>query len=506
MIRKAGQALMAAAFVLVMSAPVQAATYYVDSAAGNDANAGTSTSAPWKTIAKVNGRTYAAGDSILFKRGSTWREQLRVPSSGAAGSPITFGAYGTGNKPRLYGSVNRSATSDWTNESGSLWYASASVDVGNLIFGADASCGVKCRYKADVNTQGEFWFDTTNKRVYLYSSSNPATYYQAIECALCDITGDMTNTSIVRISARNYVTVRDFDIRYGGNLGIDIKRNSGNITIESCDISFIGGGYYPEPVRLGNGIEIWGDGHDTIVRYCRINQIYDAAITCQYDGTPTTPLVLKNILFQYNIIENAEYSLEYWFKDRNTTVISSCDNVRFENNVCINAGYGWAHTQRSDATGTHLMFFSSFAKMTNIFIRNNIFYGSKLSCLYRYSTTFTDWANVNLDYNCYYMSGGDSQMIHFPTANYSIATFGNYPSAQGKDSHSKAVNPQFVNPAGNYRLTSGSKCIDAGLDVGLTRDYDGQAVKSGAGVDIGAFEYVSTTVVPIAPPTNLRLQ
>lgn len=79
--------------------------YYV-STTGNDANAGT-IDAPFKTIAKVNSLALKAGDTVLFKRGGTWKltgsEALNASKSGAEGQPITFGAYGSGNRPILNG-------------------------------------------------------------------------------------------------------------------------------------------------------------------------------------------------------------------------------------------------------------------------------------------------------------------------------------------------------------------------------------------------------------------
>jgi len=75
------------------------ATYYVDNSAGADANAGTSEGAAWATIVKVNASSFSAGDTIKFKKGQTWRETLTPPSSGSAGSPITFNSYGTGANP-----------------------------------------------------------------------------------------------------------------------------------------------------------------------------------------------------------------------------------------------------------------------------------------------------------------------------------------------------------------------------------------------------------------------
>ncbi len=88
---------------LASGARMWATTYYVSSSTGNDANAGTSTSVPWKTIAHVNGQTFQPGDSILFKRGDVWNESLAPGSSGSLGNPIKFDAYGSGAAPNLNG-------------------------------------------------------------------------------------------------------------------------------------------------------------------------------------------------------------------------------------------------------------------------------------------------------------------------------------------------------------------------------------------------------------------
>src|ERR1035441_6426889 len=85
--------------------PVRATTYYV-AAAGSDSNNGTSTGTPWQTIAHVNAQTFSAGDSILFNKGDAWYgTSLIAPSSGSSGSPITFGAYGSGANPIVKGST-----------------------------------------------------------------------------------------------------------------------------------------------------------------------------------------------------------------------------------------------------------------------------------------------------------------------------------------------------------------------------------------------------------------
>ncbi|MBP1999975.1 hypothetical protein J2Z69_000994 [Paenibacillus shirakamiensis] len=80
---------------------VHAATnvYYIDSVTGNDANNGTSTATPWKSLSKVSSTTFQPGDQILFKAGSTWTGRLEPKGSGTEGAPIKIGAYGTGAKP-----------------------------------------------------------------------------------------------------------------------------------------------------------------------------------------------------------------------------------------------------------------------------------------------------------------------------------------------------------------------------------------------------------------------
>ena len=106
---------------------VSATDYYI-SASGNDINSGLSISTPWKTIAKVNSSNFLPGDRILFRCGDTWRETLTVPSSGSAGSPITFGAYGFGNKPIIDGS---DIVSTWAADTGETWAATYSPTIGN---------------------------------------------------------------------------------------------------------------------------------------------------------------------------------------------------------------------------------------------------------------------------------------------------------------------------------------------------------------------------------------
>ena len=128
--------------------------YYVDAANGNDSNDGTSTATPWKTLSKVrNSATpnnpYPAGTRVLLKRGETWREQLRFYANSTAGTAsrrVTVGAYGTGAKPLILGSLNRSSASNWTETSAGshIWWTTCGTkDIGNIVLNGGTSIGQK---------------------------------------------------------------------------------------------------------------------------------------------------------------------------------------------------------------------------------------------------------------------------------------------------------------------------------------------------------------------------
>ncbi|MDR8411920.1 right-handed parallel beta-helix repeat-containing protein [Nonomuraea sp. 3-1Str] len=71
-------------------------TYYVDSGKGDDSAAGTSATAPWKSLDKVNAADLKPGDAISVKRGSRWTGTLTLSAEGTAARPIVVQPYGQG--------------------------------------------------------------------------------------------------------------------------------------------------------------------------------------------------------------------------------------------------------------------------------------------------------------------------------------------------------------------------------------------------------------------------
>jgi len=347
-------------------------------------------------------------------------------------------------------------------------------DVGNIIFDGEASCGVKVWNEGDLDTQGEYWYDEDRHVLKLYSTECPATHYADIECAI--------RRHIIDQSNRSYVSYENLALKYGAAHGIG-GGNTHHIIVRACDLGYIGGGDQrggDATVRYGNGIEFWGNAHDSLVERCRLWEVYDAALTNQNNA----PNVKQyNIRYRKNLIWNCEYSFEYWNRPENSVT----RDIYFEHNTCVNAGYGWGHTQRPDPSGRHLCFYTSPAVAEGIYIRNNIFFEAKANAFY--APTW-DQAGVDalvMDNNCWLQSAGD--MISVSGARYTMDQFAAYQTDKGKEPHSITGDPQLVDAARrDFHLAGQSPCVDAGADVGHTSDYEGTAVPQGAAPDIGAYE------------------
>lgn len=87
--------------------------YYVSNN-GNDANNGRSPEAPFATVSPFDEIELHYGDAVFFERGSCWRA-MTLPWSILGTEGVTISAYGEGEKPKFYGSIeNGSGAEKWT--------------------------------------------------------------------------------------------------------------------------------------------------------------------------------------------------------------------------------------------------------------------------------------------------------------------------------------------------------------------------------------------------------
>lgn len=77
-----------------------AATYYLDSVAGQDANDGLTQVTAWQNIQRANQQVYGPGDRILLRRGCAWHGAgFKASGNGSAASPIILADYGDPTLP-----------------------------------------------------------------------------------------------------------------------------------------------------------------------------------------------------------------------------------------------------------------------------------------------------------------------------------------------------------------------------------------------------------------------
>ena len=259
-------------------------------------------------------------------------------------------------------------------------------------------------------------------------------------------------------------------VRYTGAHGFGGGSTS-NLVIRNCDISWIGGGLQfwrkhektgeiVYPVRFGNGIEFWGDCRNNLVERNRLWEVYDAALTNQGCDDSETEIIWRD-----NVIWNSEYSYEYW--NRKLT-----RNILFEHNTCVDAGFGWAHAQRPDPNGAHLMYYHNRAATTNFVVRNNLFVRATEWTM----RSGLDWRyGLSHDHNLVWNEGSVPCARWLEGKDCRMLDWAGW-QALGFDRNGLNAQPVFVDAAKrDYRLAAGSPGKGAatdGSDLGA-RDMPG---------------------------------
>ena len=117
-------------------------TYYI-SYKGNDQNDGLSAEKAWRSSARLGmvADTLNEGDVVLFERGGLYRGAFVLTSG------VTYGAYGEGCKPNIYGSQRDYAFPElWTaSKEEGVWEMKVDNlnDIGNIVFNHGEKCGTK---------------------------------------------------------------------------------------------------------------------------------------------------------------------------------------------------------------------------------------------------------------------------------------------------------------------------------------------------------------------------
>ena len=385
---------------------------------GNDQNDGLSPKSPWQSLTRLGQAPLEAGDGVFFRRGDVFRGTIEARAG------VTYAAYGSGEKPRLYGwDRDMADVSLWVLHDAErcIWkYAEPILDVGTLVFDEGARVARKlipsyiqgrfvCREDesrpfdlrqemtnnldlywhydqrlTDKPSKGEnFLIPVVDEKSYgeLYlrcDAGNPASVFAQIEA--------LPKRCMFRVGDQSNVRIDNLCIRYVGHHAISAGGHVIGLQVTNCEIGWIGGTIqhyfgtdpnYPQGgrgtvTRFGNGVEIYGGCEDYRVENCYIYECYDAAMTHQIT-THGAPVIMKGVRYRGNLVERCVYSIEYFLEMSAQDPQSHMEDILMEDNILRLSGYGWGQQRHNQDTPAHIKGWSYVNRASHYIIRKNVF-------------------------------------------------------------------------------------------------------------------------------------
>ncbi|MGW1782670.1 carbohydrate binding domain-containing protein [Streptomyces sp. NPDC002143] len=525
-------ATLAGALLLPAHSALAAGTaYYVNCSAASNGS-GTQAS-PWNSVAGVNSTSFAAGDSILFAAGTTCTGQLTPGGSGAAGSPVTMGSYGTGAKPVIdangaTGPVIHLLNQQYWEIGGlDLTNAASSPAYRSGVLAENSSGGVLHHIRVhDMNIHhisgwSGGWYSTNAGVGVQTDHTTPVSTWDDV--VIEDNTFDHVDRIAVAVTPdgdgqgtgqTTGTVIRDNTITYSGADDILVVKNDGAL-IDGNKAGYGGAkDTCPPSGQYCNGASagIWMSGsNDTVVQN---NEVY-----CHVDGADGTGFDVDwgnhNTTFQYNYSHQnlGGFMLlmpPFTIANEPTSTVPSDGTViryNISENDGTNAGCPAAGTPTH---GTGVFHFvgnipnQSGSSVAVPLIYNNSIYvnqsGLNTPILYsRRGSSVTGTLSFRNNAVFDYGTGG-----YFTTSSGSVYSnnlfYGNHPSSEPTDSAKVVTDPQFRNP-GNaaasssytgknaYQVHPSSPVIRAGAVITGNGGLDafGNTVSATAAPNIGAY-------------------
>ena len=378
--------------------PAGARTYWISDRGGDDAADGSSPERAWRTIERLNAADVTPGSYVLFERGGTYRGSVTAKAG------VTYAPYGTGPKPRVVCSPADGADpAKWrqTDAPGVWAYKIGRQDVGTIVFDDGAAHAVKVVIRTDAVTGQTFdkrsgrpfrsyrdlredltfWHDYYEKgtgELYLRSERNPGERFKSIEFNV--------KACCFRVRGPD-VTIDGVEMRYAGVHGVAAGTCT-NLTVRNCAFEWIGGSIQSEgifgrdyPTRLGNGVEVYGGCENYTVSNCWFNQIYDAGVTHQFnvpEKAGARRFDQRHVRYVDNVFEKCNYSIEYFLTAPKGNG-SRMEDIRFERNLMLDAGYGFCEERPDVDTAAHIKswFRPDRSRARDYVVRDNVFCLSK---------------------------------------------------------------------------------------------------------------------------------
>jgi parallel beta-helix repeat protein len=466
-------------FVLLMLSPsLYATVYYVDATNGKDSNDGISPATAWRTASKVSSSWFSPGDQILFKKGEIWHETLSVPSSGSIGNPVVFGAYWSGNNPIFDGENARDNSIIIANRS--------HITVDGVLCQNIKSEGILIGGTSDHVTIQNSEIKFANKGIGIYDPAGGGNIFRNNE--IHDIATEAISANPhTGSSSGNETLVQRNRIYNAGRFGMFCRVNfwiiEDNVvfaigTNKQVGIECIG-------IEIYSGSPSENSGDYNIIRRNTISGILSAGnegSAMEADRWCDYNQFYYNLAYQNDGPGITLYDAKHSFVANNT----------FYNNSLNSSG------QLMEICEIRLL--SSAPGLTTfVQLKNNIAYAAQPLVYSIYIDANTQNSSFNIDRNCWYKSGGSSWWFIGNAGGSDLAEW-HRKMTTGMD---MLADPVFINLSlKNFALESKSPCRDTGANTNLGPDILLHQVPQGNAHDIGAFEFIPSSV---GNPMNLRI-
>ncbi len=502
----AGLVALALACASLSAEPASAATYYVDANSPTCSSAGPGTPAnPYCTITAAVAARKGPGITIVVKPG-TYREQVSIPASGAAGNPYVLIAEG---RVVLDGADDFADPAKWVQHVGNVWKAAGVTWTPLQVFeGEERYTELPATDPASIATGG--WRYVAGEGLYLNAGGgNPGLHPMFVS----------RRSYGFRVSGRSYVSLIGFTVLHSNDKGIALASASSNVLLQSDTTRFSFS--YGVQADACSAVEIrWCVSSGNANHGFGLNSGTTGSIIadCQSYENAKPATRVANGIYVYqspgNRIERNQ------LRDNQNTGVdvqtSSNNTVLLQNLSYRNGHYGYNHT--SNTGGIHVGDVA-WGNFDDGFSIGTSASGTQLhNCIASENGLFTNGYDLSVsatavpgfvsDYNLFDNSGSQPPFRYNGSSYPSLAS---YAAVSGQEAHSFEANPGFVNPAANdFHVGAGSPAIDSGnsgapewpaTDAdGLARVDAAGTVNTGAGpvayADRGALEYGAVDLPP----------
>ena len=214
------------------------------------------------------------------------------------------------------------------------------------------------------------------------------------------------------------------------------------------------------------------------------------------------------ILIEQNIMHDVDFGIELAseHKDRATSYILARNNLIYHGHTAGISIGGYdpqrGHTEHctvvnntlydNDTSGTGTGEFQMQWNMSdNVFANNIVYAGPRCLMALNKSQGDKEHPAVVLDHNLYYCASGAKASTWGGTSG-TVTGFDKYVESTGNDTHSRFLDPAFVNAAAHdFHLQSSSPALAAGTTDGLPvgeLDLDGSPRTRSAKIDLGCYQ------------------